>query len=469
MSILEKLFVPKKKGLNIIIVGAGKVGITLADMLTQEGNNIVIIDKNQTLVNRLSTTYDIMGIVGNGSSYSTLIEAGIENADIMIAVTDSDELNLLCCTLAKKVGNCSSIARVRTPDYANELSYLRDKLGISLIINPELEAAKEINRILHFNYAMSVNAFAKGAVEMIKFKLSGNCNLIGKKLMDFPKNSVFDNVLICAVERNGEITIPNGSYELADGDIVSFIATPKNAYAFFDKIGLGGRGINSVMIIGGGRTSFYLANFLCQSGVYVKIIEIDPKRCNDLNELLPDDVMIVNGDGTDEDLLSQESFENMDAVIPLTGLDEENVLLSLYAMKTSYNIKAVTKVNHINFSNVINSLNLGSIVYPRQMTAEIIRTYVRAKKNSIDSNLETMYHIFDDRAVAIEYKIKMEAKYTNVPLRELNLKDNLLIASIRRDGKSFIPGGDDCFMPGDSVVFVTTHTGINSFSDIFKR
>lgn len=225
------------------------------------------------------------------------------------------------------------------------------------------------------------------------------------------------------------------------------------------------KGLN-IIIVGAGKVGITLADMLTQEGNNIVIIDKNQTLVNRFSTTYD---MIVNGDGTDEDLLSQESFENMDAVIPLTGLDEENVLLSLYAMKTSHNIKAVTKVNHINFSNVINSLNIGSIVYPRQMTAEIIRTYVRAKKNSIDSNLETMYHIFDDRAVAIEYKIKIEAKYTNVPLRELNLKDNLLIASIRHDGKSFIPCGDDCFMSGDSVVFVTTHTVINSFSDIFKR
>lgn len=468
MSLFRKLLHPSEKLLNIIIVGAGKVGTTLADKLTAEGNNVTVIDKNQELVSRLSTTYDIMGITGNGSSYGTLIEAGIEKADLIIAVTDSDELNLLCCTLAKKVGDCSAIARVRTPDYADELPYLRDKLGISMIINPELEAAKEINRILHFPSAISVNAFARGAVEMIKFKIPNDSILSGMTLIELGKTAGLNDVLVCAVERNKELTIPNGSFQLLGGDVISFIASTRNAYKFFKSIGMGSRKVNSVIIIGGGKTSFYLAKYLVQSGVSVKIIESNLNRCHELNEILPDNVVIVNGNGTDEDLLRQENLEEAGAVIPLTGLDEENVILSLYAMRVAPGIKAVTKINHINFSNVINELELGSVVYPRLMTAELILTYVRAKKNSMGGNLETLYHIFNDRAEAIEFKIESETNYTNIPFRELKLKDNLLIASIIRNGRSFIPGGDDCFRRGDSVVIVTAHSGFNNIHDILK-
>ncbi|MCH5212955.1 MAG: Trk system potassium transporter TrkA [Oscillospiraceae bacterium] len=466
MSIFKKLKLAREKTLNIIIVGAGKVGSTLADKLTAEGNNVTVIDKSPERISRLATTYDIMGITGNGSSYGTLMDAGIENADLIIAVTDSDELNLLCCTLAKKVGNCSAIARVRTPDYAEELTYLRDKLGISMIINPELEAAREINRILHFPSAISVNAFAKGTVDMIKFKLPKNNMLCGMSLMEFRNSPALGNVLVCAVERGDDLVIPNGSFNLMAEDIVSFIATPHNAYKFFRHIGLGGRRVNSALIIGGGKTSFYLAKYLHQSGISVKIIESNFARCQELNELLPDNIVIVNGDGTDEQLLMQEDIASAGAVIPLTGVDEENVLLSLYAMRVAPDIKAVTKVNHINFSNVINELELGSVVYPRFMTAEIIRTYVRAKKNSIGSNIETLYRIFDERAEAIEFKIDGDSDFLNIPFKDLKLKDNLLIASILRNGKSFIPGGQDCFKSGDGVVIVTTHSGFTNIRDI---
>lgn len=465
MDILKKLIPNKERALRIIIVGAGKIGATLADKLTSEGNNITIVDKNAERVNRLSTMYDIMGITGNGSSYGTLIEAGIENADLIIAVTDSDELNLLCCTLAKKVGDCASIARVRNPDYTDELNYLRDKLGITMILNPELEAAKEINRIIHFPYALSVNAFARGSVDMIRFKIPEGSCLNGMQLMDFQGRDGFE-VLVCVVERGKEVIIPNGRFRLASGDIASIIAPPRNAYRFFRKIKAGSRRVGSAIIIGGGKTSYHLAKFLCGAGISVKIIELSFDRCHELSELLPPNVVIVNGDGTDETLLLQEDIEQVGAVIPLTGIDEENILLSLYALRVNPDVKVITKVNHINFSSVINALELGSIVYPRYMTAETIRTYVRAKKNSIGSNIETLYRLFDDRVEAIEFKIETDTEYTGVPLKELRFKDNLLIASIIRGGKSLIPSGTDCIKRGDSVIIVTTHSGFDNIRDI---
>lgn len=466
MSILKRLVPSKEKSMNVIIVGAGKVGSTLADKLAAEGNDVTVVDKNETLLNKLINTYDLMGVKGNGSSYGTLIEAGAENADLIIAVTDSDELNLLCCTLAQNLGSCATIARVRTPDYGEELPYLRDKLGISLIINPELEAAREINRLLHFPSAISVKPFAKGSVDMITFKIPADSVLCGMHLSDFRIKNGF-NILICAVERNGELIIPNGGFMLAPQDIVSFIATPEDAYSFFKSIGLRSHKVNSAVLIGGGRTSFYLTKRLIKSDISVKIIESNPNRCQELSELLPDSVIIVNGDGTDEALLVQENVSDAGAIIPLTGIDEENILLSLYALKTSPDIKTITKVNHIGFSNVINGLELGSVVYPRLMTAQIIRTYARARRNSIGSNIETIYRIFDDRAEAIEFKIETRSDFTDIPLKRLKLKNNLLIASVIRSGKSFIPGGDDCLRAGDTVVIVTTHSGFDNIRDIF--
>lgn len=466
MSILKKFIPTPEKTLKIIIVGAGKIGTALTEILSAEGNDITLIDKNHEIVNKISTTYDIMGITGNGSSYSTLIEAGVETADLVIAVTNSDELNILCCTLAKKVHECATIARVRTPDYINEFSYLRDKLGLSVIINPELETAKEINRILHFPSAISVNAFAKGSVDMIKFKIPAGSVLDGMQLMDFQSKHGFE-VLVCVIERGDELIIPNGSVRLREGDVISFISSPMNAYKFFKQIGLGSHRVNSAMIIGGGKTSFYLTKYLVQSGIDVKLIERDFERCQELSELLSDDVIIVNGDGTDESLLTEENIESTGAVIPLTGLDEANIIMSLYAMRVAPGIKAVTKVNHINFTNVINELELGSVVYPRYITAEIIRTYVRALKNSLGSNIETLYKMFDDRVEAIEFKLTPGSKYTKIPIKDMHLKDNLLIASIFRNGKSFIPGGMDYFKDGDAIVIVTTHSGFDNISDIF--
>ncbi len=467
MSILKKFSARRERALKIIIVGAGKVGSTLAGKLCAEGNNITVVDKSHELVSRITNMYDIMGITGNGSSYSTLIEAGIKDADMIIAVTDSDELNLLCCTLAKKVGSCDAVARVRNPDYSDELSYLRDKLGISMIINPELEAAKEINRIIRFPSALSVTPFAKGSFDIIKFKIPDGNVLDGMRLMDFRADNGFD-VLVCAVERGKEIIIPGGTFMLRAGDVVSFTAHPRSAYKFFRRIGLEGQRVTSAIIVGGGKTSFYLARNLIQSGILVKIIETNARRCTELSELLPDSAIIINGDGTDEELLSQEDLEHTGAFIPLTGLDEQNILLSLYAMRAAPEIKAVTKVNHISFSNVIHELELGSVVYPRNLTAERIRTYARAKRNSLGCGIETLYRICNDKAEAIEFRVDNNIPFNNVPLKELSLKKDLLIAGIARSGKSFIPCGDDCFKPGDSVIIVTTHSGLDNINDILK-
>ena len=468
MSILENLSRNNQKNLNIIIVGTGKVGSTLAGKLTDEGCDVTVIDKNREVVDKLSDMYDIMGVVGNGSSYQTLIEAGIENADLIIAVTESDELNLLTCTLAKKVGDCASVARVRNPDYGDELGYLSDKLGISIIINPELEAANEIVRLLHFPSAISVNSFSKGNAEIIKFRIPENSPLDGMVLSDLQKDKSAD-LLVCTVERGEELTIPNGSFRLRAGDIAAFVATPASALTFFKKMKMDVHKVTSVIIVGGGKTSFYLASKLAKSGMSVKIIEKDPARCEELSLLLPDDVIIVNGDGTDETLLTQENLDRAGAFIPLTGIDEENVILSLYAMKASPGIKAITKVNHINFSSVINELALGSVVYPRRMTAEKIIKYVRAKKNSLENNdIETLYHLSQDRVEAIEFNVREGLKHINIPLKDMKLKKNLLIACIYRDGKVFVPGGGDIFSPGDSVIIVTTHKGLGSIEDIFE-
>lgn len=468
MSILGKFIKFTQNGLKIIVIGGGKIGSTLAEKLTAEGNDITVIDTNSDVVEELSSRFDIRGIAGNGSSYSTLLEAGIETADLLIAVTASDELNLLCCTLAKKVGNCASIARVRNPDYSDELDYLRDKLEISLIINPELEVAKEITRLLHFPSAISVNSFAKGSVDIIKFKIPTDNVLNNMTLSAFQQQYKF-NLLICVVERNGTLTIPNGNFTLKSGDIISFISTPRVAYNFFKKINMESRKVNSAIIVGGGKTSYYLAKNLIQTGISVKIIEHNEQRCSELSSLLPENIIIVNGNGTDESLLMQENLSLTDALIPLTGIDEENILLTLYAMRISPSIKAVTKVNRTNFSGVINELDMGSVVYPRHLVAELIVKYVRARKNSLGSNIETLYYMFDERVEAIEFNIDSDNNFLNIPLKNLKLKKNLLIASIARNERAFIPGGDDVLQLNDSVVIVTTNKGFTKLDDVFEE
>ncbi|HBA97788.1 MAG TPA: Trk system potassium transporter TrkA [Lachnospiraceae bacterium] len=454
----------KEKGLNIIIVGCGKVGATLTEQLSRESHDITLIDKNPLKIQHLANAYDVMGVTGNGASYNVQMEAGIEDADLLIAVTDSDELNLLCCTVAKRVGNCAAIARVRTPDYSEESSYLREKLGLAMIINPELAAAREVARLLYLPTALEVNSFAHGQVELITFKLPKDNILVKKTIASLGKKNVFQNVLFCAVERGGKITIPSGDFRFAADDIISFVSSREGSRNFLKKTGFEIKQVNSTMIIGGGKAAYYLAKQLLPMGIDVKIIENDIKRCDELSAILPD-AIIINGDGTNEELLMEEGIEYVESFVPLTGIDEENILLTLFAREVS-NAKVITKINRINFKGVINNLDLGSVVYPKYITAETIIAYVRAKKASMDSNIETLYHMFDSRVEAIEFMVEEASEVTNVPIMDMKLKKNLLLCCIHREGHTIIPSGTDMIMPGDKVVIVTTHTGFDNIQDI---
>lgn len=460
--------VPKKgqsKGLRIIIVGCGKVGATLVEQLSREGHDLTIIDKSPQRIQSITGLFDVMGIVGNGASYSVQMEAGIEDADLIIAVTNSDELNLLCCTVAKRVGGCAAIARVRTPDYSTEVGYLREKLGLAMIINPELEAAKEAARILYLPTALEVNSFAHGQAELIKFKVPEG-NMLDGMTIAFLGKTIAHNILICAVERGKEIFIPSGDFQMQKGDIISFVSSRRSAKDFLETIGFKTNRVKSTMIIGGGKAAYYLAKQLLHMGISVKIIEIDKARCEELSILLPKAV-IINGDGTNEDLLKEEGIEYTESFVALTGIDEENILLTLYARQVS-NAKVITKINRITFKDVISNLDLGSVIYPRYITSETIIAYVRAKKNSMGSDIETLYHMFDHRAEAIEFRVREKSAVTNISLAELPLKKNLLLSCINRNGKIIIPSGQDCIRVGDTVMIVTTHTGFNDILDILE-
>ena len=455
------------KGLQIIIVGCGKVGRTLVEQLSREGHDITIVDRDAEKVQTISSLYDVMGVTGNGASYSVQMDAGIENTDLLIAVTDSDELNLLCCTVAKRVGNCAAIARVRTPDYSIEAGYLRDKLGLAMIINPEMEASREIGRILYVPTALEVNSFAHGQAEMIKIKVPENNMLAGKKIVRIGKEVDFlDKILICAVERGDEVYIPSGDFRIEGGDIVSFVAPRLQAKEFLERIGFKTNQVKNCMIIGGGKAAYYLAKQLLHMGISVKIIENDRKRCEELSVLLPKAV-IINGNGSDEELLKEEGIARVESFVPLTGIDEENIMLTLYARHVS-NAKVITKINRIAFREVISSLDLGSVIYPRYITSEAIIAYVRAKKDSMDSNIETLYHMFNYRVEAIEFRVYKESAVTGIPLMKLALKNHLLIAFINRNNDIIIPSGHDTIEVGDTVMIVTTHTGFNDLQDILR-
>lgn len=461
----EKEDVPSTQGLKIIIIGCGKVGRTLVEQLSQEGHDITIIDKNRERISQLANLYDVIGLVGNGASYNIQKEAGIGNADLIIAVTGSDELNLLCCTIATQVGNCAAIARVRTPDYSQEADYLREKLGLALIINPEYEAARDMARILYLPSSLEVTGFAHGQAELIKYAIPENSPMDGIAIKDLG-HKLKANILIGAIERDNDVFIPSGDFILKKGDKLSFVGAHKQAKEFFSHLGLNSHSVKNTMIIGGGKAAYYLAKELLSRGIRVKIIENDFNRCEELSILLPE-AIIINGDATDQTLLREEGIETTQSFVPLTGIDEENIMLTLYAKQVS-NAKVITKINRITFTNVINSLDLGSVIYPKYITSEAIIAYVRAKKASMHSNIETLYHMYDSRVEAIEFFVSEKSAVTDVPLKDLTLKDNLLLCFINRNGRIIIPSGNDSIQKNDTVMIITKHTGFNQIQDILK-
>lgn len=449
--------------MNIIIVGCGKVGISLAERLSAEGHDLVMVDISAKKIEEVTNRFDIMGVVGNGASFATQQEAGVEKADLFIAVTTADELNLLCCLMAKKSG-CATIARVRNPMYSQEIGFIREQLGISMIINPELTAAREIAKLLKFPSAIKIDTFAKGRVELLRFRLKPEVGFGGKSIMEIMGRH--NDVLICAVERNNEVIIPNGRFVLEDSDILSIVGSLESTAKFFESIGIRSKKVKNSLIIGGGTVAHYLAKDLLKVGFRVRIIERDSKRCDYLTEVLPG-ADIINGDGSDEGLLLEEGLTYADSVVSLTGMDEENIFLSLFAKKHS-NAKLVAKVNKIAFNDVVDSLDIDSVIYPKYLTADYILQYVRARQNSIGSNVETLYQLFDGRAEALEFSINEASEVTNVPLMELNLKPNLLICCINRKGKILTPRGQNMIKVGDTVIVVTTNRGLNDIRDILK-
>jgi trk system potassium uptake protein TrkA len=451
--------------MNIIIVGCGKVGSTLAKQLSKEGHNISIIDTNERVVEEFSNNHDVMGIVGNGAAHSIQKSAGIEKAHLLIAVTGSDELNLLCCLIARKAGNCETIAKVRNPIYNREIGFIKEELGLSMVINPEYEAASEIARILRFPSVIDINVFNKGSVELLSFKVQNQSILHNMKVHEI-RGKLKCDILVSMVERGEEVIIPNGEFTIQENDVISLIAPHKKATEFFIKIGMMNNPVKNTMLIGGGHISYYLAKRLLKYGINVTLVEKKEDRCEELSELIPE-AMIIHGDGTDKELLMEEGITEAESFASLTGLDEQNVLLSLYA-NSKMKGKIITKVNKIAFDEVIDNLNLGSIIYPKFITMQYILQYVRAMNNSIGSNVETLYKIKKDKAEALEFYVKESSKVVGIPLQQLNLKDNLIICSIKRNGTIITPKGQDCIKKGDHVIVVTTNEGLQDLSDILR-
>ena len=453
--------------MNITIVGCGKVGLKLIEQLSREDDhNITIIDTRGNVVQESVNEYDVMGVVGSGTDVDTLTEAAIEKTDVLVAVTGHDELNLMICLMAKKLGgHCQTIARVRKPEYFKAISLIKEELGLALIVNPELTAATEIARALRFPSAINIETFAKGRVELLKFEIAENSALDNLKVMDI-SSKLDSDILVCGVERGDEAFIPSGNFVIQAHDLISIIAPIGEAGRFFKRIGVRTNRVKDTLIVGGGDISYYLANRLLQTGINVKIIEQKQERCDELFQLLPK-ATIIHGDGTDNKLLIEEGLEHFDSFVSLTNIDEENVLLSLYA-KSKTNGKVVTKINRIEYGRVIGDLQLGTTIYPKNLTAEYIVRFVRAKKNSLGSNIETMHFILDGKAEALEFRIKEGSPVSNQTLEQLRLKDNILIACINRGGKIIIPRGKDSLLPGDTVVIVTLKEGFKDISDILK-
>ncbi len=451
--------------MNIIIVGCGRVGETLAGQLNEKGNNVTVVDVNAERVSAVAAKCDVMGIVGNGATHTVQREAGVDTADLLIAVTGSDELNLLCCLIAKKSGECRTIARVKNPIYSAEAQYFKDELGLAMVINPEFATAQEIARVLRFPSAMKIDTFARGRVELVKFRLPESSELVGMTVKDVVVKLKCD-ILVCTVERGDEAYIANGDFAFEAKDVISIIASPKNAQDFFKKIGYKSNSVKSVIVAGGGDTAHYLCDVLQKSGIFIKIVEEDPARCDALTGKWSD-VAVICADTSDKQVLLEEGIENVGAFVAMTAKDEENILLSLYA-KSLGDAKLITKINRVDYDDVIRHLDLDSTVYPESITSDIIVRYARAMKNTMGSNVETMYNVIKGKVEASEFTVKENSTITGTPLSQLKFKENVLIAAILRGKKVIIPRGYDVILPGDAVVIVSGIMALNDICDVLR-
>ena len=453
--------------MNVIIVGCGNVGATLAAKLRNDNHNIVAIDRDKNQIDALADEEDLIGIVGDGLNYQVLLKAGIEHTDLLIAVTNSDEQNLLCCVMAKRSDQeCRTIARVRNPIYNTEVSYLRRELGLALIINPELIAAADIARKFQYPASIGVETFTRGRIELLHLKIDADSPLKGVVVGQI-KNRFKYNILICSITRGKEFIIPGPNEMLAEGDELMISATPKDAHAFFKKIGLYKHPIKSALIVGGGTVGFYLAKRLTEVGIRTKIIEADADRCDLLNDEIPKAV-IINGDGTDERLLLREGIGGVGAFAALTGVDEENVILTLFAKRVSH-ASTITKLRRINYTDIMKNLQVDSTVFPSLLTAEYIAKYAQTMFTGSGGKIENTFQIMDGKARIHEFFITKDHPYTGVPLSHLRFQKGAIICAITRNEKLIIPVGREELKVGDNVMVLTTISEISEFKDIIEQ
>lgn len=451
--------------MNIIIVGAGKVGYALAEHLSKEGCDITIIDNDMDALTDASDNLDVICIKGSGLGMLTLKEAGASEADLVIATTSSDEVNMLCCLTAKRMGVPHIVARIRDPEYSSEIKMLQSELGLDMIINPEQETAREISRILAFPTAISVDSFARGRVELLSFRIREEDGLDGKSLQQIA-GSIRQSILFCAILRGEEVCIPTGQFILQAGDIVYILGTPSEILGFFKRIGRDTHKIHSAMILGGGRIAYYLCKYIAKAGIQVKLIEIDRERCQMIDELFPN-CMIIHGDGTDDKLLLSENIQDTGAIVCLTGRDEYNIITGLYASKFP-KPKIIVKITRQNYEALSQDLAIDSFVNPKTITASQIIRYVRAIKNSMGSNIVTLYKLVGGKVEALQFVANSTTRHLNENFRDVNFKKDVLVAAIIRDNKTIIPKGNDCIRNHDNLIIITRENNVTNLNDIFQ-
>ena len=454
--------------MKIIIAGCGKVGELLTSYISREGHDVVVIDTDAEIIEDIVNEYDVKGVVGNCGSNSVLGEAGAGDSDLIIAVTSSDELNIICCMVARKLGVRHAIARVRNPDYSEQMTFMRREFGLSMAVNPELDAAEEILRIIQFPAAVKIDTFAKGRVDLAEIRLDAGHPLCDKKLVDLP--TLYGvGVLICAVQRGDDVIIPSsGDFTLREGDMIHLTASHKDLANFCAKLGIVSKRIKSVMIIGGGKIAYFLSKMLCEVGIKVKLVESDRERAETLSAQLPG-VMVINGDGTDGDLLIEEGIDAVDASVSLTGIDEENIIISMFAGTRKVD-KVITKINHLNIMKTLSSIGLECVVSPKNISANNILRYLRGIGNSEGSSVQALYKIVDGKAEALEFIASENFGALGTPLKDMRRKKNLLLVCIIRKNKIIYPHGSDTIEAGDSVIVVTKQSddALRDLSDILE-
>jgi len=452
--------------MNIIVVGCGKIGTTILESLVAEGHDVTAVDNRIAPLNDITNIHDVITVCGNGGDCETLEEAGVEKADLVVAATGSDEVNMLCSYLAKRMGAGNTVARIRNPEYNDgSLLPMKQHLNISMAINPDKLAAQELYHILRLPSAVKIETFSGRKFEMIEIKLKEESPLVGMPLFEM-RSKFKAKFLICVVQRGEEVFIPDGSFVLRGGDKVGLTATHSEMQKLLKAVGTIKKQAKKVMILGGSRTAFYLAKRLIAAGVDVKIIDKDRETCEHLCEMLPT-VTVICGDGAQQELLMEEGLAGMDAFVSLTGMDEQNILLSFFA--ASHQVpKVIPKVNRPELGTLALQLGLDCVVSSRNIIADLLVQHARALENSMGSSVETLYRLMDDGAEALEFKVKDDLRLVRIPLKDLQTKSQVLIAGILRGRDTIIPAGDDVILPGDRVVVITAGRRLNDLADILK-